>query len=148
MSIAETGTPPNHPLEIAPTASPRTPLAVYDPKLLSTMLSAFRSACRQLPAMITGAELGRRNLARRILVHVDRGERDVRRLAYLSARDVSRDVVPTSVLSQTSAEESYSSRASTPGSSSRKSLRLVSKPASLGGERRERQSCETTYAAR
>ena len=64
------------------------PITVYDPKLLSTMQRAFEAACKQVPAVLTRTELGRQNLARRVLAHVDRGERDPRRLAYLAAKDV------------------------------------------------------------
>ena len=63
-------------------------VTVYDPKLLSAMRRALAAACSQLPPVLTSTELGRQNLARRVLAHVDRGERDPRRLAYLAANDV------------------------------------------------------------
>jgi hypothetical protein len=72
------------------TVKRRAPTTLYDPKLLRTMLSAFASACHQLPTVVTSCELRRRDLARYILIHVDRGERNAQRLAYLASNDLHR----------------------------------------------------------
>ena len=70
----------------------RVPVTVYDPQLLSTMLSAFATACNQLPEAVRSYELSRRRVARRVFTHVDRGERNAHRLAYLAANDLLRDM--------------------------------------------------------
>ena len=88
MSIAEAGTPPEPPFGNGARRATRATLDRLRSEAAKHNAIGIPSACRQLPADDHGAELGRRNLARRILAHVDRGERDVRRLAYLSARDV------------------------------------------------------------
>ena len=94
----------------------RAPGPVYDPKLLGTMQSAFASACRQLPAAITICELSRRNLARRILIHADRGERNTQRLADLASEDLRRQVVAATGqsseggVSESAVEQNCSSR--------------------------------------
>lgn len=87
--------PKTHPSALRVSTSMRTvkrraPTTLYDPKLLRTMLSAFASACHQLPTVVTSCELRRRDLARYILIHVDRGERNAQRLAYLASNDLHR----------------------------------------------------------
>jgi hypothetical protein len=91
MSIAEDYTPPHRIARGTRRARRRRPVTIYDPKLLGIMQRAFEAACSQLPVELTGTDMGRQNLARRVLVYVDRGERDPRQLAYLAGEDV-RDV--------------------------------------------------------
>lgn len=88
MSIAENCTPPHRVARGTGRVTPHRPVAVYDPKLLRAMRRAFEAASRQLPAVLTRTESGRRILARRVLIHVDRGKRDPRRLAHLAVKDV------------------------------------------------------------
>ena len=88
MSIPEASTPPHRLARSTGAARGQMSVTVYDPKLLSMMRRAFAAACSELPPVLTSTEPGRQNLARRILAHVDRGERDPRRLAYLAAGEV------------------------------------------------------------
>jgi hypothetical protein len=106
------------------------PATVYDPKLLSTMLSAFTSACGQLPAAVRSCELSRSSLARRILVHVDRGERNAQRLAYLASNDLRRQIVAATRqpsdggLGRSAAKDNFPSRSLAKPSPTPTSVRL------------------------
>lgn len=75
----------------------RAPVGAYDPKLVGTMLSAFASACSQLAAALGTREQSRRNLARRILIHVDEGECNAQHLADLASNDIRRQIGATAM---------------------------------------------------
>jgi hypothetical protein len=79
-------------LEVPTSADNCAPLttSVYEPKILSTMRVAFGAACEALPNKVVDTEKARQNLARRIMIHMDRGEYDSDRLAKLAVRDVER----------------------------------------------------------
>jgi hypothetical protein len=61
--------------------------SVYGPDTLKRMGAAFDLAWRVLSRGAERIESTRTMLARRILLHVDRGERDPRRLADLAVLD-------------------------------------------------------------
>jgi hypothetical protein len=60
----------------------------YKPKIVAAMTSAFDTVCRSLLAKESDNNDIRRKLALIILRHTDRGERDPRRLADLSFREL------------------------------------------------------------
>jgi hypothetical protein len=61
---------------------------MYPPNLLRAMRFAFDAACKQLSNETADLESRRIDLARRIFVHVDEGERDQEKLAFLALRDI------------------------------------------------------------
>ena len=63
---------------------------VYDPEALRAMGAAFDTVCQAFPPDLKHHEGARRRLAFLILRHMDRGERDVRRLSDLALPDFTR----------------------------------------------------------
>jgi hypothetical protein len=63
---------------------------VYDPETLRMMGTAFDTACQSFPPDLKHHEAARRKLARLILRHMDRGERDAARLGDLALLDFMR----------------------------------------------------------
>lgn len=66
----------------------------YDPDMLERMGVAFDMAWQKLSGVVAGNERNRRNLARFVFLHVDRGERDPDRLSDLAAADYQRRFSP------------------------------------------------------
>jgi hypothetical protein len=64
------------------------PLTFYEPDLLKKMRLAFDAACKHLSNEVAESETWRLNLARRVFLHVEHGERDPCTLAFLAAEDL------------------------------------------------------------
>jgi hypothetical protein len=60
---------------------------IYDPRMLSMMATALDNACNCIPKTYKESYQARRKLALLVIRHVDRGERDPRRLADLAILD-------------------------------------------------------------
>jgi hypothetical protein len=64
------------------------PLTFYEPDLLKKMRLAFDAARKHLSNEVAESETWRLNLARRVFLHVEHGERDPCTLAFLAAEDL------------------------------------------------------------
>ena len=63
------------------------PNRTYDPETVAVMTAAFDSVCQSVSTWMNGNEDVKRTLALIILRHVDRGERDPKRLADIALRE-------------------------------------------------------------
>jgi hypothetical protein len=59
----------------------------YTPETIAVMAAAFERVCKSVSSQLNGNEDVKQSLARIILRHVDRGERDVKRLATIALRE-------------------------------------------------------------